>query len=126
MILFLAELRRRKNKIAKISLFSLFVQGSTLIIAGTLFALATFYEFQGLGSFCWIYGFGLGSYNYVLKAWTYEKTRAKNFSRAWSFVQCAQGLGCIFGVPATGNRRAKRSSFATNCEDMSETKIYCM
>ncbi|CAL8110033.1 unnamed protein product [Orchesella dallaii] len=77
-------------------------QGSTLVIGGALFALATLQGNHGLGSFCWIYGFGLGSYNYVLKAWTYEKTRAKNFARAWSFVQCAQGLGCILGVPATG------------------------
>ncbi|ODM97624.1 hypothetical protein Ocin01_09058 [Orchesella cincta] len=80
----------------------LFHLGSTLVIGGALFALATLHGNHGLGSFCWIYGFGLGSYNYVLKAWTYEKTRAKNFSRAWSFVQCAQGLGCILGVPATG------------------------
>lgn len=80
-------------------------QGSTLIIGGALFALATLQEDHGLRSFCWIYGFGLGSYNYVLKTWTYEKTRAKNFSRAWSFVQCAQGLGCMFGVPATGKKK---------------------
>lgn len=79
------------------------LQGSTLIIAGTLFALATLADDHGLGSFCWIYGFGLGSYNYTLKAWIYEKMRAKNFSRTWSFIQSAQGLGCIFGVPATGN-----------------------
>lgn len=34
--------------------------------------------------------------------YTYERVRARNFARAWSFVQCAQALPILAGVPFAG------------------------
>lgn len=34
--------------------------------------------------------------------YTYERVRARNFARAWSFVQCAQSFPILLGVPFTG------------------------
>ncbi|XP_065584789.1 uncharacterized protein LOC136043799 [Artemia franciscana] len=52
--------------------------------------------------FSFVYGFSMGAYSYALKLYVYEKVRARNFSRAWSFVQFAQGLPLMIGIPLSG------------------------
>lgn len=48
-----------------------------------------------LGIFC-------GGYHYALKVYIYERVRARNFARAWSYVQAAQAIPILFGVPLAG------------------------
>uniref|UniRef100_A0A336KAV3 CSON006629 protein n=1 Tax=Culicoides sonorensis TaxID=179676 RepID=A0A336KAV3_CULSO len=57
---------------------------------------------QGYVMFTWIYGIFCGGYYYSLKMYTYEKVRARNFARAWGFVQFSQAAGIALGVPLTG------------------------
>ena len=54
------------------------------------------------GLFCWVYGFGIGAYNYALKMFVYQRVRARNFARAWSFVQASQALPLVCGIPLAG------------------------
>ncbi|KAK4016227.1 hypothetical protein OUZ56_031178 [Daphnia magna] len=54
------------------------------------------------GLFCWVYGFGLGAYHYALKMFVYQRVRARNFARAWSFVQASQALPLVCGIPLAG------------------------
>ena len=54
------------------------------------------------GLFSWIYGFGLGAYHYALKMFVYQRVRARNFARAWSFVQASQGIPIVIGIPLAG------------------------
>ena len=61
------------------------------IILGTLYS--------GYVMFCWIYGVCNGGYAYTLKMYIYEKVRARNFARAWSFTQMAMGLALVIGLP---------------------------
>ncbi|XP_063706849.1 monocarboxylate transporter 12-like [Culicoides brevitarsis] len=62
---------------------------------------------QGYVMFAWIYGIFCGGYNYALKMYTYEKVRARNFARAWGFVQFSQAAGIALGVPLTGYMNGK-------------------
>lgn len=49
--------------------------------------------------FATVYGGACGAWHYALKVYTYERVRARNFARAWSFVQCSQALPVAVGVP---------------------------
>ena len=49
-----------------------------------------------------VYGVFLGGYTYSLKMFTYQKVRTRNFSRAWSLIQCSQSLPHLLGVSVTG------------------------
>lgn len=59
-------------------------------------------NYQAYLLFVWIYGIFLGGYHYSLKMFTFEKVRARNFARAWGFVQFSQALPIAFGVPLAG------------------------
>ncbi|KAL1492002.1 hypothetical protein ABEB36_012511 [Hypothenemus hampei] len=52
--------------------------------------------------FAWIYGFFYGGYCYSLKMYTYERVRARHFSRTWGFVQFFQAVPIAIGVPFSG------------------------
>ncbi|KAH1029107.1 hypothetical protein HUJ05_002406 [Dendroctonus ponderosae] len=52
--------------------------------------------------FAWIYGFFYGGYCYSLKMYTYERVRARHFSRTWGYVQFSQALPLAIGVPFSG------------------------
>lgn len=43
-----------------------------------------------------------GGYHYTLKVYIYERVRARNFARAWSYVQAAQAFPILIGVPFAG------------------------
>ena len=59
-------------------------------------------NYHGYVMFVWIYGIFCGGYHYSLKMYTYEKVRARNFARAWGYVQCSQGIPIALGVPIAG------------------------
>uniref|UniRef100_A0A182X5B1 Major facilitator superfamily (MFS) profile domain-containing protein n=1 Tax=Anopheles quadriannulatus TaxID=34691 RepID=A0A182X5B1_ANOQN len=59
-------------------------------------------NYHGYVMFVWIYGIFCGGYHYSLKMYTYEKVRARNFARAWGFVQFAQAIPIALGVPISG------------------------
>ena len=77
-------------------------QVSLLICGITILALTTVQGYNGYVIFVWVYGIFLGGYNYSLKMYVYQKVRARNFSRAWSFIQCAQAIPNIVGISVTG------------------------
>ena len=56
-------------------------------------------SYSGYVMFSWIYGVCHGGYAYTLKMYIYEKVRARNFARAWSFAQMAMGVSTVIGVP---------------------------
>ena len=76
-------------------------QASTLIMAISLIAFTSFDDYQGYLLFVWIYGFFFGGYCYSIKMFILEKVRARNFNRAWSFLQASQSLPIFVGVPIT-------------------------
>ncbi|XP_050080387.1 monocarboxylate transporter 10-like [Anopheles maculipalpis] len=59
-------------------------------------------NYHGYVMFVWIYGIFCGGYHYSLKMYTYEKVRARNFARAWGFVQFSQAIPIALGVPISG------------------------
>lgn len=74
---------------------------SSLVMSGlSIFALtAVKGSPSGYVMFSWIYGAFNGGYAYTLKMYIYEKVRARNFARAWSFAQMAMGAGLVMGLP---------------------------
>ncbi len=46
--------------------------------------------------------FYLGGYHYSLKMYVYEKVRARNFGRAWGFIQFSQSIPNGIGIPISG------------------------
>jgi hypothetical protein len=77
-------------------------QASLLICGITILALPTVQGYNGYVIFVWVYGIFIGGYNYSLKMYVYQKVRARNFSRAWSYVQCSQAIPNLVGVSLTG------------------------
>ncbi|CRL04860.1 CLUMA_CG017913, isoform A [Clunio marinus] len=69
-------------------------------------------NYQAYLLFVWIYGIFVGGYHYSLKMFTFEKVRARNFARAWGFVQFSQALPIAFGVPLAGYLNASYSNHA--------------
>jgi hypothetical protein len=61
---------------------------------------------------CFI-GIFIGGYHYSLKMFTFEKVRARNFARAWGFVQFSQAIPIALGVPLAGyiNLRSPNSGY---------------
>ena len=53
-------------------------------------------------TFVWVYGIFMGGYSYSLKMYVYQKVRARNFAKAWGYVQCSQALPNMFGIPLAG------------------------
>ncbi|RWS22557.1 monocarboxylate transporter 10-like protein, partial [Leptotrombidium deliense] len=76
-------------------------QASSLMVSASLLAFTTLGDYSGFLLFVCIHGFFYGGYQYSLKMFVYEKVRARNFNRAWSFVQCAQSIPILVGIPIT-------------------------
>lgn len=77
-------------------------QASAFMISTSLLAFTALDDYSGYLLFVWIYGFFYGGYNYSLRMFTYEKVRARNYNRAWGFVQFVQSFPILVGVPITG------------------------
>ncbi|XP_055616380.1 monocarboxylate transporter 12-like isoform X2 [Toxorhynchites rutilus septentrionalis] len=69
-------------------------------------------NYHGYVMFVWIYGIFCGGYHYSLKMYTYEKVRARNFARAWGFVQFSQAIPIALGVPISGYMNVRGSGKA--------------
>ncbi|XP_076307706.1 monocarboxylate transporter 10-like isoform X2 [Tachypleus tridentatus] len=76
-------------------------QAALFMIGASLLAFTALKEYQGFVLFVWIYGLFYGGYNYSLKMYTLEKVRARNFARAWGFVQWVQAIPFAVGIPVT-------------------------
>ncbi|XP_077541425.1 monocarboxylate transporter 10-like isoform X2 [Haemaphysalis longicornis] len=77
-------------------------QAAAFMISVSLLAFTALHQYHGYLLFVWIYGIFLGGYQYSLKMYTLEKVRARNFAKAWSFVQWSQSLPILVGVPLAG------------------------
>ncbi|KAG8195823.1 hypothetical protein JTE90_008522 [Oedothorax gibbosus] len=78
------------------------VQACVLLLGLVLLGFMKLREPGGYVLFAWVYGFFLGGYMYALKTFTFEKVRARNFARAWGFVQGCQGVPLLIGAALTG------------------------
>ena len=77
-------------------------QTCCLILSIIVFAFSSgVTDYSGYVLFSWIYGFFYGGYSYSLKMFIFEKVRARNFNRAWGFLQFSQSLPSFFGIPIT-------------------------
>uniref|UniRef100_T1J6X6 Major facilitator superfamily (MFS) profile domain-containing protein n=1 Tax=Strigamia maritima TaxID=126957 RepID=T1J6X6_STRMM len=77
-------------------------QTSLFGLGVSILALTAVQGYHGYVVFVWIYGIFLGGYHYTLKMFTLERARARFFSRAWGFVQWAQAVPVLIGVPISG------------------------
>ena len=74
-------------------------QSSCFILAISSLAFTGFNDYSGYVLFSWLYGFFYGGYQYSLKMFIFDKVRARNFNRAWGFLQVSQSLPLLFGMP---------------------------
>ena len=74
-------------------------QVSLLVCGLSLLSLTTVEGFHGYVTFTWVYGLFLGGYHYSLKMYVYQKVRARNFPRAWGYIQAVQALPTLLGPP---------------------------
>ena len=77
-------------------------QASLLICGISLLSLTSVEGYNGYVIFVWVYGIFIGGYNYSLKMYVYQKVRARNFARAWGYIQCSQAIPNLFGIPIAG------------------------
>ncbi|XP_046406251.1 monocarboxylate transporter 12-like [Ischnura elegans] len=77
-------------------------QAAMIGIGISLLALSTVQGYHGYVLFVWIYGIFLGGFLYALKMYTFERVRARHFTRTWSFVQGAEAIPVLLGIPITG------------------------
>ncbi|KFM58725.1 hypothetical protein X975_08067, partial [Stegodyphus mimosarum] len=73
-----------------------------IAIGLSFLSVHTAHEFYGFVLFAWMYGVPCGGLHYSLKMLVFEKIRAKSFSRAWAYVEWAQSIPVLVGIPATG------------------------
>ncbi|KAL1436123.1 hypothetical protein MTO96_010868 [Rhipicephalus appendiculatus] len=75
----------------------------SLLGAGlAMLALGALSGFAGYALFAAVYGASAGGVAYALRMLVFERLRARHFGRAWGFVQWAQCLPVLVGVPVTG------------------------
>ena len=87
-------------------------QASCIVMSLMVFAFALgIQDYSGYVMFCSMYGFFYGGYSYSLKMFVFEKVRARNFNRAWGFLQFCQSLPAFFGIPITSEYLYHVSSF---------------
>nr|CAD7404626.1 unnamed protein product [Timema cristinae] len=77
-------------------------QAAMVGIGVSLLALSTVQGYHGYVLFVWLYGVCLGGFLYSLKMFTMERVRARHFTRTWGFVQGAEAIPVLLGVPITG------------------------
>ncbi|XP_075552601.1 monocarboxylate transporter 13-like [Dermacentor variabilis] len=75
----------------------------SLLGAGlAMLALGALNGFAGYALFAAVYGASAGGVAYALRMLVFERLRARHFGRAWGFVQWAQCVPVLVGVPVTG------------------------
>jgi len=76
-------------------------QVALLSAAVSVLVFASLAKEAGFFIFVWFFGASAGGYHYSIKMFVFEKVRARNFARAWGFLQAAQALPVFIGVPIT-------------------------
>jgi hypothetical protein len=85
-------------------LFPVFQSNSFVALIGvSLLALSAVQGYHGYVLFVWLYGVCLGGFLYSLKMFTMERVKSRYFTRAWGFVQGAEAIPVLVGVPITGS-----------------------
>ncbi|XP_013775018.1 monocarboxylate transporter 10-like [Limulus polyphemus] len=77
-------------------------QASSFMISVSLVAFTALQHYYGYVLFVWVYGIFYGGYCYSLKMYIFDKVRARNFAKAWGFLQCCQAIPHFVGIPLTG------------------------
>ena len=72
-------------------------QAALLMTGVSIMAFTAVEGYNGFVVFVWIFGVFSGGYHYALKMYIYEKVRARNFARAWSFAQFAMAVPNLHG-----------------------------
>ncbi|KAG7312225.1 hypothetical protein JYU34_001696 [Plutella xylostella] len=88
-------------------------QTAMIGIGISMLALSSVEGYHGYVLFTWMYGLCLGGYLYTIKMLTMERVRGRHFAKVWGFVQGAEALPVIVGVPVTGyiNQQVPRAGF---------------
>ncbi|GBP85468.1 Monocarboxylate transporter 8 [Eumeta japonica] len=88
-------------------------QTAMLGIGISMLALSSVEGYHGYVLFAWMYGLCLGGFLYSIKMLTMERVRGRHFAKVWGFVQGAEAIPVIVGVPVTGyiNQQAPRAGF---------------
>lgn len=73
-------------------------QLAAVLLSGWFLAYPTLNGFHGYVLFVWVYGICHGGYLYSLKLCVFEKVRARNYSRTWSFMMWSQALPNFIGI----------------------------
>ncbi|CAH1639149.1 unnamed protein product [Spodoptera littoralis] len=72
----------------------------------SMLALSSVEGYHGYVLFAWMYGLCLGGYLYSMKMLTMERVRGRHFTRVWGFVQGAEAIPVMVGVPVTARTGA--------------------
>ncbi|XP_013199339.1 monocarboxylate transporter 4 [Amyelois transitella] len=88
-------------------------QTAMLGIGISMLALSSVEGYHGYVLFAWMYGLCLGGFLYSIKMLTMERVRGRHFSKVWGYVQGAEAIPVMVGVPMTGyiNQQAPRAGF---------------
>lgn len=73
-------------------------QATAFLLSGWLIAYTVLNDFHDYVLFVWVYGMCYSGYLYSLKLCIFDKVRARNFVRAWSFVMWSQALPSFIGI----------------------------
>jgi len=82
--------------------FKFFLKFFFFFLAVSELAMTALHGYNGYTLFAWMYGYCLGGFQYALPILVLERLRAKNFARAWSFVEGIRFLPVLLGVPIAG------------------------
>ncbi|KAF8777982.1 hypothetical protein HNY73_014759 [Argiope bruennichi] len=77
-------------------------QTAMVIMGLGLMSVSAAQGYYGFVLFAWMYGIPCGGLHYSLKMLVFEKIRAKSFSRAWAYVEWAQSIPVLIGIPVAG------------------------
>ncbi|XP_030383874.1 monocarboxylate transporter 7 [Scaptodrosophila lebanonensis] len=71
------------------------------IVALAILFLSFVMGYTGLCILSWIYGIGLGGFQYSLKILALERIKLKHFSKAWGFIRGVESVPVLISVPLT-------------------------
>ncbi|XP_043661816.1 uncharacterized protein LOC122625849 [Drosophila teissieri] len=71
------------------------------IVALAILFLSFVMGYTGLCILSWLYGIGLGGFQYSLKILALERIKLKHFSKAWGFIRGVESVPVLISVPLT-------------------------
>ncbi|CAM1297663.1 Uncharacterised protein g1892 [Pycnogonum litorale] len=87
-------------------------QSCLLCLGLSLIAFSTLQGYHGYVLCVFMYGIFFSGYTYCVKLHLYEKVRARNFSKAWAFLQGSIGIPSFLGI---GINAHIMSSYGAKC-----------